>query len=144
MTVKRETWRALGTGVHVLVTDGDIAAATAAVRAVLSEVDLAYSRFRPDSELSQINADGGRARRVSPLLADAIATSLRAALVTDGRIDPTVGRAMRAVGYDDDFDRIRSRTDPISIRLQPIPACRPTQFHSPPPPPRPPTSLQFP
>jgi thiamine biosynthesis lipoprotein ApbE len=130
MTVERETWRALGTGVHVLVTDGDIAAATAAVRAVLSEVDLAYSRFRPDSELSQINADGGRTRRISPLLADAIATSLRAAVLTDGRVDPTVGRAMRAVGYDDDFDRVRSRTDPISIRLEPIPGWRAIQFDS--------------
>jgi len=130
MTVERETWRALGTGVHVLVTDGDIAAATAAVRAVLSEVDLAYSRFRPDSELSLINADGGRTRRISPLLADAIATSLRAAVVTDGRVDPTVGRAMRAVGYDDDFERIRSRTDPISIRLEPIPGWQAIQFDS--------------
>jgi thiamine biosynthesis lipoprotein ApbE len=130
MTVKRESWRALGTGVHVLVTDGEIAAASAAVRGVLSEVDLAYSRFRPDSELSQINDDGGRTRRVSPLLADAIATALRAAVLTDGRVDPTVGRAMRAVGYDDDFDRIRTRTDPISIRLEPIPGWQAIQFDS--------------
>jgi thiamine biosynthesis lipoprotein ApbE len=130
MTVKRESWRALGTGVHVLVIDGDIAAASAAVRGVLSEVDLAYSRFRPDSELSQINDDGGRTRRVSPLLADAIATALRAAVLTDGRVDPTVGRAMRAVGYDDDFDRIRTRTDPISIRLEPIPGWQAIQFDS--------------
>lgn len=130
MTVQRESWRALGTGVHVLVTDGDIAAASAAVRALLSEVDLAYSRFRPDSELSQINDDGGRTRRISPLLADAIATSLQAAVLTDGRVDPTVGRAMRAVGYDADFDQIRSRTDPISIRLEPIPGWRAVQFDS--------------
>jgi thiamine biosynthesis lipoprotein len=128
MTVKRESWRALGTGVHVLVTDGDIAAASAAVRGVLSEADLAYSRFRPDSELSQINDDGGRTRRISPLLADAIATALRAAVLTDGRVDPTVGRAMRAVGYDDDFDRIRTRTDAISIRLEPISGWQAIQF----------------
>jgi thiamine biosynthesis lipoprotein ApbE len=130
MAVQRESWRALGTGVHVLVTGGDIAAASAAVREVLSEVDLAYSRFRPDSELSQINADGGRTRRVSPLLADAIATSLRAAALTDGRVDPTVGRAMRAVGYDDDFDRVRTRTEPISIRLEPIPGWQVIRFDS--------------
>ena len=128
MTVQRESWRALGTGVHVLVTGGDMAAASAAVRGVLSKVDLAYSRFRPDSELSQINADGGGTRRVSPLLAAAIATSLRAAALTDGRVDPTVGRAMRAVGYDDDFDRVRTRTEPISIRLEPIPGWRAIQF----------------
>jgi len=49
---------------------------------LLDEVDRAYSRFRPDSELSQINDDGGRTRRISPLLADAIATSLQAAVLT--------------------------------------------------------------
>ena len=130
MTVQRESWRALGTGAHVLVAGGDIAAAIAAVREVLSEVDLAYSRFRPDSELSQINADGGRTRRVSPLLAAAIATSLRAAALTDGRVDPTVGRAMRAVGYDDDFGRVRTRTDPITIRLEPIPGWQVIRFDS--------------
>lgn len=130
MAVQRESWRALGTGVHVLVTDGNLAAASAAVRALLSEVDLAYSRFRADSELSQINEDGGRTRRISPLLAHAIATSLRAAVMTDGRVDPTVGRAMRAVGYDADFDQIRTRTDPISIRLEPIPGWRAIQFDS--------------
>ena len=130
MAVQRESWRALGTGVHVLVTDGDIAAASAAVRTVLSEVDLAYSRFRPDSELSQINDGGGRTRRISPLLAGAIATSLRAAVLTDGRVDPTVGRAMRAIGYDDDFERIRTRTDRISIRLEPIPGWRAIEFDS--------------
>jgi thiamine biosynthesis lipoprotein ApbE len=130
MAVQRGSWRALGTGVHVLVTGGDMVAASAAVRGVLSEVDLAYSRFRSDSELSQINADGGRTRRVSPLLADAIATSIRAAALTDGDVDPTVGRAMRAVGYDDDFDRVRTRTDPISIRLEPIPGWRAIQFDS--------------
>ena len=128
MKVQGESWRALGTGVHVLVTDGPIAVASAAVRTVLSEVDLAYSRFRPDSELSRINADGGRTRRISPLLADAIAASLRAAALTDGAVDPTVGRAMRAVGYDDDFDRVRTRTEPISIRLEPIPGWRAIQF----------------
>jgi thiamine biosynthesis lipoprotein ApbE len=130
MTVQRDSWRALGTGVHVLVTDGDVEAASAAVRTVLSAVDLAYSRFRPDSELSLINANGGRTRRISPLLADAIARSLRAAVLTDGRVDPTVGRAMRAVGYDDDFDRIRFRTDPISIHLEPIPGWQAIQFDS--------------
>ena len=128
MAVQRESWRALGTGVHVLVIDGNLTAASAAVRAVLDDVDLAYSRFRPDSELSQINEDGGRTRLVSPLLADAIATALRAAALTEGRVDPTVGRAMRAVGYDDDFERVRTRTDPISIRLEPIPGWRTILF----------------
>jgi thiamine biosynthesis lipoprotein ApbE len=128
MGVQRESWRALGTGVHVLVSDGDITAASAAVRNVLADVDRTYSRFRPDSELSRINADSGRWRTISPLLADAIAAALRAAEITDGRVDPTVGRAMRAVGYDADFEQVRTRTDPISIRLEPIPGWQAIKF----------------
>jgi thiamine biosynthesis lipoprotein ApbE len=128
MAVEAESWRALGTGVHVLVNDGDLSAASAAVRAVLAQVDQTYSRFRPDSELSRLGQGGGRPRPVSPLLADAMAAALRAAELTDGRVDPTVGKAMRAVGYDADFELIRTRTDPISVRLEPIPGWRAIQF----------------
>jgi thiamine biosynthesis lipoprotein len=128
MVVQRDSWRALGTGVHVLVNDGDLPAASAAVRAVLAQVDRTYSRFRPDSELSRLSDGGSRPRRISPLLADAMAAALRAAELTEGRVDPTVGKAMRAVGYDDDFERVRTRTDPISIRLEPIPGWQAIQF----------------
>jgi thiamine biosynthesis lipoprotein ApbE len=37
--------------VRLVVLDGDLAAARAAVERVLHDVDRAYSRFRPDSEL---------------------------------------------------------------------------------------------
>ena len=40
---------------------------------------------------------------VSPLLAEAVAVSLRAAQLTDGDIDPTVGGVLADLGYDRDF-----------------------------------------
>jgi thiamine biosynthesis lipoprotein ApbE len=40
---------------------------------------------------------------VSPLLAEAVAVALRAARLTDGDVDPTVGGALAALGYDRDF-----------------------------------------
>jgi thiamine biosynthesis lipoprotein len=40
---------------------------------------------------------------VGPLLAEAIAVAVRAAELTDGAVDPTVGPAVRALGYDRDF-----------------------------------------
>jgi thiamine biosynthesis lipoprotein len=93
-------WRALGTKVHVLVTDGDISTARDAVEATLARVDATYSRFRPDSELSRLNARPAETVAVSDLLARAVAEALRAAAATDGLVDPTVGRAVRATGYD--------------------------------------------
>jgi thiamine biosynthesis lipoprotein len=128
MGVETEGWRALGTGVQVLASDGDLAAAVDAVRRVLAEVDLAYSRFRPDSELSRVNSAGGRPQLISPLFADAVEVGLRAAQLTEGRVDPTVGRAMRAIGYDRDFDQLGNRRDPLSIRLEPIPGWRTVDF----------------
>ena len=107
MTVALKSWTALGTSVHVITTlDQGLEPAAAAVRRVLLEVDAAYSRFRKDSELTGLNASAGRTISVSPLLATAIEAALRAARLTNGAVDPTIGRAIRVVGYDDDFSRI--------------------------------------
>jgi thiamine biosynthesis lipoprotein len=119
--VASAVWRAIGTGVRLVVHDCDLASARLAVESVLDEVDRTYSRFRDDSELVALNARPGRQVGISPLLADAIAAGLRAAQLTGGAVDPTVGRAMRAIGYDSDFDLIRPDGGPIELRLQPIP-----------------------
>ena len=129
--VASATWRALGTGIRLVVHDGDLATARTAVERVLDDVDRAYSRFRPDSELSRLNARAGDTVAVGPLLAEAIGVALDAAERTDGAVDPTVGRAMRAIGYDVDFDRIASGTTsraPVEIRLEPIPGWRAVQL----------------
>jgi thiamine biosynthesis lipoprotein len=100
----RHDFRALGTGCVVLVTDPtQLRAATGEVEAELADVDLACSRFRPDSELERVNANAGTAVNVSPLLVDAVLVARRAAEQTDGDVDPTVGEAMRVLGYDRDF-----------------------------------------
>ncbi len=124
------SWRALGTSVHLLTEDLDLATARSSVERVLSEVDAAYSRFRPDSELQRLGADSapGRAIRVSPLLAQAIGEALRAARATDGAVDPTVGRAMRAIGYDDDFTTVGARTANPEMIIASVPGWRAVQF----------------
>ena len=121
-------WRALGTGVRLVVVDGDLEAARSAVEDVLGRVDLAYSRFRDDSEIVALNNRAGSRVVVSPLLADAIAVGLRAAVLTAGAVDLTVGRAMRAVGYDADFDVVRNPAGPIELRLEPIPGWQSVDF----------------
>jgi thiamine biosynthesis lipoprotein len=117
-------WRALGTGVRLVVHDGDLDGARRAVEDVLDRVDRAYSRFRDDSEIVALNARAGSLVPVGPLLGSAIAAGLRAAQLTGGAVDPTVGRAMRAIGYDADFERVRDPGGPIELRLEPIPGWR--------------------
>jgi thiamine biosynthesis lipoprotein len=88
---------------------------------MLDRVDRTYSRFRDDSELSRLNRRSAERTVISDLLLDAIAVALAAARRTDGAVDPTVGRAMRAIGYDTDFEAIAQVGAPTVIRLEPIP-----------------------
>jgi thiamine biosynthesis lipoprotein len=102
------SWHALGTSASVLVLGaGAHEGARAAVEAELRAIDLACSRFRDDSELAAVNAARGRPVRASALLVEALEVALRAARLTHGLVDPTVGGALVLAGYDRDFDRIR-------------------------------------
>jgi thiamine biosynthesis lipoprotein len=123
-SVASAAWRAIGTGVRVVVSNGDVDAARAAVVEVLGEVDLALSRFRDDSELSRLNARSGQDGEVSPLLGEAIAAGLRAARLTGGAVDPTVGRAMRLIGYDLDFAALAKSGAPLEVRFEAVPGWR--------------------
>jgi FAD:protein FMN transferase len=103
----RARWQALGTGVELRVSDTDrLAVARARVESELDVIDRACSRFRADSELSQLNAYAGRPARISPLLMEALALALAAAALTEGDVDPTVGRALELAGYDRDWRRL--------------------------------------
>jgi len=124
--LRQTTWRALGTRVDLLVLDGDLEAARTAVGSLLDQVDRTYSRFRDDSELAVLQANAGQATPVSPLLWQAITTAVTVARETDGAVDPTVGQAMRVMGYDRDLAAVlatqpdRPRDD-IVIELAPVP-----------------------
>jgi thiamine biosynthesis lipoprotein len=61
---------------------------------------------------------------VSPLLATAIGVALDAAELTGGDVDPTVGTAMREVGYDRDFAELELVAGSVSIVEHPVPGWR--------------------
>jgi thiamine biosynthesis lipoprotein ApbE len=98
-------WEALGTSAVLRVTDPSaLPAARVIVERELDAIDRACSRFRGDSDLSRVNAHaGGRPVRVAPLLIEALEVALRAARLTGGDVDPTVGAALVLAGYDRDW-----------------------------------------
>jgi thiamine biosynthesis lipoprotein ApbE len=115
-------WRALGTSVVVAVTDADaLEAARDAVALEVDALDRACSRFRDDSDLTRLNDAGGLPVVVSPLLAEAIRVALRAARLTDGDVDPTVGGALEAIGYDVDFSAIEPDRRDFAVKHRPAP-----------------------
>src|SRR5579859_7159337 len=120
------SWRALGTLVHLVVTEPScLPAARTLLEADLAAVDLACSRFRADSEICTLQATGQeKGQQVSPLLAEAIAVALRAAELTDGDVDPTVGAAMSAIGYDRDFQLISQNGPAARLTVRQVPGWR--------------------
>jgi FAD:protein FMN transferase len=104
----------------VAVTDpAALPTAREVVAAEIAALDLACSRFRNDSDLSRLNAAAGLPVAISPLLAQALRVALRAARLTDGDVDPTVGTCMAAIGYDTDFATIGADGPPLSGPLRP-------------------------
>jgi FAD:protein FMN transferase len=75
----------------------------------LRAIDLACSRFRPDSELTRLNLASGTRCAVTPLLAEALDVALRAAAATGGAVDPTCGQSLVQLGYDVDFAEVLRR-----------------------------------
>ena len=118
-------FEALGTTVTVLVADPSrLAPARAAVVAEVEAIDGACSRFRADSELARLNAAGGRPVPVSDLFLEAVQVALRAARLTGGLVDPTVGTAVRQLGYDRDFAAVPADGPPLQVTVRPVAGWR--------------------
>jgi FAD:protein FMN transferase len=101
-------WSALGTTAGIAVVGHDaLDEARRAVEAELAEIDAACSRFRDDSELARVNGARGRPIHVSERFIEAMEVALRAAALTGGLVDPTVGGALVLAGYDRDFAAVR-------------------------------------
>ena len=121
-------WKALGTMVQLIVTDPvRLADGRRLLEADLAAVDAACSRFRSDSELVALDSVPGPVE-VSPLLAQALAVAMRAARLTDGDVDPTVGAAMAAIGYDRDFPLVPASGPAVTLTVRSVPGWRQVQF----------------
>jgi thiamine biosynthesis lipoprotein len=87
------------------------------IRELFDARDRMFSRFRTDSELNRVNAV--RVAALSPEFARTLAVAFAAAVATDGLVDPTVGGAVEAAGYDRDFDLLEPSPVPAAPALVP-------------------------
>ncbi|MFN8620830.1 MAG: FAD:protein FMN transferase [Chloroflexota bacterium] len=100
--LRRWDARVMGTDLVVLGPVDEPRTGDLALAAMI-DWDLRFSRFRPDSELSLVNATAGRVTNASPELRGALRRALDTARATDGLFDPTLLRGMVAAGYDRTF-----------------------------------------
>ncbi|WP_431245662.1 FAD:protein FMN transferase [Leifsonia xyli] len=117
LTAARDEWTVWSVAASLVVDDpGALPAARAVVDEVIREIGDACDRFRPDSELSRLGGTSAAEAgvRVSPLLAELVATALSVAADTDGSVDPTLGLDLAGWGYDRDVELLPAEVRPAS------------------------------
>jgi FAD:protein FMN transferase len=103
-------------GVDVLV-GGATDAELEAVALLFEKLDRTFSRFRTDSELNRVNAVTAEFVAASPMFVRVLALALDAASRTDGLVDPTLGAAIEAAGYDRDFADVTDDERPPAVGI---------------------------
>jgi FAD:protein FMN transferase len=101
--MRRVRFAAMGTEILLRMPDRAPIELEEAVQELFERREATLSRFRPESELSRLNAAAGRPVPVGPLLRASIASALAAARATGGVFDPCLGGHMVALGYDRPF-----------------------------------------
>jgi thiamine biosynthesis lipoprotein len=102
--MERRMFRAMGTEIELLVDAEGADDALDVAEREFHRLESLLSRFRDDSELSQLNRDGSI--DAGPDLLRVVELALAARERTDGRFDPTVHDAVVAVGYDRTFESV--------------------------------------
>jgi thiamine biosynthesis lipoprotein len=100
----------MGSTAHVVVTGGPSGLAGIAERR-LNLLEDRWSRFRPASEVCQLQASRGAPLVVSDDTFVLVERCLAAWSRTGGAFDPTILPALEAAGYDDDFAAVASRVE---------------------------------
>jgi thiamine biosynthesis lipoprotein len=103
----RREFRAMGSNVLALVDGLDEPSTLADVPGWFEEWEQILSRFRSDSELTQLNTAAGAPIVVSEILWEVYATALEAERATGGLVTPLILEALLYAGYDQSFDLLQ-------------------------------------
>ena len=124
MATASTDWDLWSTRARLVVTNpAMLAQAREVVDSYLAKVDDAANRFREDSEISRLTDRPGPVT-LSPTLTHLMTEALAAAELTDGDVDPTVGGAVRRLGYDRDLRLVTDDGGPVRAVVRAVPGYR--------------------
>jgi len=95
----------MGSDAHLVIVGGDDDVLIRAI-ARIEELENRWSRFRPDSEVSALNARTGRPVTVSADTRLLVARAVEAWRLTGGSFDPTLLDDLLRIGYDRSFEQL--------------------------------------
>lgn len=122
-------FRAMGCGIQMWVQTPDTAAAKAALaeaRRIVAAAEARFSRFRPESELSRLNARPGEWVPVSADLWRLIQRAETLGDATGGLFDIAQLAALEQAGYTDSFETLSGRR--AAVATSPRTAAPPARF----------------
>jgi thiamine biosynthesis lipoprotein len=104
-----DEYRAMNTTIQVAAEGkrSDLEPGFQQVRRFIAESEARFSRFREDSELSQLNRSAGRWFTASAGLLELMQQALDLYWLTEGLFDPSILTALQQAGYDRSIDIIR-------------------------------------
>ena len=79
------------------------------------EYENSLSRFRMDSELTQLNLHTGERVKVSQILWDVFQAAIEAENKTDGLINPLILNALISAGYNQSFEKLQGQAVPTFL-----------------------------
>jgi thiamine biosynthesis lipoprotein len=95
----------MGSDAHLIVVGGDPSLADHAIQRI-EDLEQRWSRFRPDSEINELNRRAGTPVPVSADTLTIVARAIEAWRLSGGAFDPTILGALIRAGYDRSFDQL--------------------------------------
>ena len=122
LNVLERRFRAMGSDAHVIITGGTDATLGHAIE-LIEGLEANWSRFRSDSDISDLNRHPGSFRRVAADTALMVERAIELWRLTGGAVDPLVLRAVQNAGYDRTFAEVVDGPRPSIRRPWRLVAC---------------------
>lgn len=110
-------FKALGTEVTITVAlEAEQKNVLIAAEQEVLDFEKRFSRFVADSELSVLNNSQDTKQKISEIMSELLMSAKYYYSKTKGIFDPTILSSLEAIGYNQSFDKINSKSDKINLK----------------------------